>query len=237
MAKAFPGFPAEGISFFAGLARNNRREWFQPRKEIFEEQLKRPMLELVASLNRDIAKFAPDYVTEPQKAVYRIYRDTRFSKDKKPYKTHLAASFDRQPSLGHGEAGYYLAISHKEVAIGGGIYMPDPKALLAIRNHVSEKHQELRRILANRTLRKLCGELQGDQLSRVPKGFQAEDPAADLLRFKQYVLYVVLPPDVAMTPVLEKEILTRFRAMTPFLNFLSAPLAKARPKLDASDLF
>jgi uncharacterized protein (TIGR02453 family) len=236
VATGFPGFPQEGIDFFRKLARNNRREWFQPRKAIFEEQLKQPMHALVAEVNGALAGFAPDYVTDPAKAVYRIYRDTRFSNDKTPYKNHIAASFHRRTAVAHGDAGYYFAVSHKEVAIGGGIYMPEPQTLLAVRNHIAEHHRQLRKILANRALKRLLGDLQGEQLSRVPKGFSSEHPAADLLRYKQFILYIELPPGLATTRALSGEIVKRFRAMLPFMGFLTAPLGKARRKIDARDL-
>ena len=235
MRSAFPGFRGEAIDFFRSLARNNKREWFQPRKQLFEEQIKQPMRTLVESINAALLGFAPEFVTEPEKAIYRIYRDTRFSKDKTPYKTHVAASF-RRLGPGHSDAGYYFAISHREVAIGGGIYMPEPAALLAIRNHIADRHDDLRRILRARQVRDLLGEIQGEQLSRVPKGFASEHPAADLLRFKRFVLYVELPPDLAMRPALYTEIIRRFRAMTPFLLFLTAPLNARRKKVDAREL-
>src|ERR1700739_1604763 len=92
----FPGFPSEAITFLRGLTRNNRREWFQPRKEIFETKVKEPMTRLVESVNAELLKFAPDYINDPKKAIYRIYRDTRFSSDKTPYKTHIAAIFPRR---------------------------------------------------------------------------------------------------------------------------------------------
>jgi uncharacterized protein (TIGR02453 family) len=231
----FPGFPSEAIDFFRGLARNNNREWFQSRKQIFEEQLKQPMRALVEAVNAALMGFAPEFVTEPEKAIYRIYRDTRFSKDKTPYKTHLAASF-RRIGPGHTDAGYYFAISHKEAAIGGGIYMPEPAELLAIRNHIANRHEELRRILRARPVRELLGELHGEQLSRVPKGFAADHPAADLLRFKRFILYVELPPELATTPAFYTEIVKRFRAMAPFLEFLTAPLKAAKKKIDAREL-
>ena len=236
MAAGFPGFPQEGIDFFRKLARNNRREWFQPRKAIFDERVKQPMRALVEEVNRALAGFAPAYVSDPEKAIYRIYRDTRFSHDKTPYKDHIAASFRRNATMGHSDAGYYFAVSHKEVAIGGGIYLPDPATLLALRHHIAARHQELRKILANRTLRRLLGDLQGERLSRVPKGFCAEHPAADLLRYKQLFVYIELPPGLATSRALKAEILTRFRAMAPFMNFLTAPLGRARPKIDARDL-
>src|SRR5262249_16508112 len=119
MKNGFPGFPPEGIEFFARLMRNNRREWFQPRKAIFEEQVKQPMQELVAALNGELKKFAPEYVTDPDKAVYRIYRDTRFSKDKTPYKDHVAASFYRRGTCGHGSGGF-LRPGGAQAAGGGG---------------------------------------------------------------------------------------------------------------------
>jgi uncharacterized protein (TIGR02453 family) len=236
MRSAFPGIPPEGIEFFRGLARHNKRDWFQPRKQIFEEQVKQPVRELVAAVNAAMMDFAPEYTTDPDKAIYRIYRDTRFSKDKTPYKTHLAANF-RWRGGGRTEgAGFYFAISHKEVAIGGGLYMPTPEALLAVRNHIAANYQELKKIAASRTVRRLLGEVQGEQLTRVPKGFAADHPAADWLRFKRFILYTVLEPEIATTPALFREIVERFRAMTPFIAFLNAPLAPARKKIDAREL-
>ena len=116
-------------------------------------------------------RFAPEYVTDPAKAVYRFYRDTRFSKDKTPYKDHIAASF-RHRNLGGegGGAGFYFAVSHKEVAVGGGVYMPAPETLLAIRGHMAEFHREFETLLKARAVKRLLGDLQGEQLSRVPKG-------------------------------------------------------------------
>ena len=228
----FPGFPPEALKFLRGLERNNRREWFQPRKEIFDTKLKTPMMDLVEAINAELPGFAPEHINDPKKAVYRIYRDTRFSQDKTPYKEHIAASFRRRGTVGHSDAGYYLEVSHKEVGIGGGVYMPAPETLLAIRNRIAEGHQEFRRIVGARAVRQLFGELQGERLSRVPKGFCSQHPAADLLRFKQLYLYIELPPDLATTRALYGEIVKRFRAMVPFLGFLTAlrplPLAAAR---------
>ncbi len=226
MRSGFPGFPAEGLAFFAALQRNNRREWFQPRKAIFEEKLKQPMRELVGAVNTAMRRFAPDYATDPDKAIYRIYRDTRFSKDKTPYKDHIAASFSRRGDKAG--AGFYFAVSHKEVAIGGGLYMPEAEALLAIRQHLAERHEEFRKIAGARAVRRLFVEVQGEQLTRVPKGYCSDHPAADLLRFKQYLLYVELPPELATTPAVYTEVVKHFRAMTPFVEFLNARLRGKR---------
>jgi uncharacterized protein (TIGR02453 family) len=223
------------MQFFRSLARNNRREWFQPRKHIYEEQLKAPMAELVTALTAEMLRFAPNYIADPAKAIYRIYRDTRFSKDKTPYKTHIAAIFPRRGMEKHGGAGLYFSVSPKEIEVAGGVYMPGPDALLAIRGHLAEHHTEFSRIVKSRRLRALMGELHGEQLSRVPKGFSCEHPAADLLRYKQWLLYVMLDPALATTGKLLPEIRQRFEAMMPFLEFLNKPLV--RPPSRVTQLF
>jgi len=227
----FPGFPAEGLAFFSALQRNNRREWFQPRKTVYEEKLKEPMRLLVAAVNSAMKRFAPDYVTDPDKAIYRIYRDTRFSKDKTPYKNHMAVSFARRGSKCG--AGFYFSISHKEVGIGGGIYMVEPETLSAIRRHLAEHHDEFRKIAGARAVRRLFTAVQGEQLTRVPKGYCSDHPAADLLRFKQYLLYVELPLDLATTPSLYTEVVKHFKVITPFIEFLNAPLRGTPARMPA----
>ncbi len=233
---SFSGFPKEAAAFFRGLVRNNHRDWFLPRKPVFEEKVKEPMRQLVEAINAEFRRFAPLHVTDPDKAIYRIYRDTRFSKDKKPYKEHLAAYFPRQGMGKDGAAGYYLAVSHKALAVGGGMYMPTPEMLRTLRNHIAERPAEFRRLVESKTLRKLFGEMHGDRLSRVPKGFAADHPAADLLRYKQYLFYVELPPDLITSPELFGEVRKRFRALTPLVDFLNAPLVAARPKTRVEDL-
>jgi uncharacterized protein (TIGR02453 family) len=236
VSTGFQGFPREGIQFLRDIARHNNRDWFLPRKPIFEEQVKRPMRELVEKLNAALQAFAPQYVTDPGKAIYRFYRDTRFSKDKKPYKEQIAASFHGSGVAAHADGGFYCAVSRSAVAVGGGVYMPEPPTLLAIRNRIAERHLEFRKILQAGPVKRLLGDLHGELLSRVPKGFPADHPAADLLRFKRFILYVELPPDLAATSAIYSEIVKRFRAMTPFLIFLEAAQAKRPKKLEARDL-
>ena len=223
MNQGFGGFPPEAMTFFRGLKKNNTREWFQPRKEIYEEKVKAPMLDLVAALMRRMADFAPDHVGDPGKAIYRIYRDTRFSKNKTPYKTHIAAVFPRRGLEKHGGGGYYFSVSPDEIEVGGGVYMPAPENLRAIRGYLAEHHEEFRRITTARGVKRLFGEVYGDRLTRVPKGFAPDHPAADLLRMKQFLLFQTLDAKLATTPKLYRELLTRFEAMTPFLEFLNCP--------------
>jgi uncharacterized protein (TIGR02453 family) len=226
MSDMFPGFPPEGLTFFRGLARNNHREWFQPRKEIFETRLKAPMIELVEALNAEFAKFAPEYIADPKKAVYRIYRDVRFSADKSPYKTHLAAVFPRRGGDRGASPGFFFSISAKEIGVAGGVYEPPPDQLLAIRTWLSANPEPFRK--AARAAEKVTGKLHGETLKRVPKGFSADDPAADLIKMKRWVFWSTLDAKIATTPKLQPELVKRFKAMLPALEELNKPLASRK---------
>ena len=129
MAKTFAGFSKKMPAFFRGLERNNTREWFAPRKELFEAEVRGPMVELVGLVNEDLKKFAIDNaVTDPKRAIYRLYRDTRFSKDKTPYKSHIGATFPRRGLPKHAGAGFY------ELHLRGGrlqSLLPEPALRIA----------------------------------------------------------------------------------------------------------
>jgi uncharacterized protein (TIGR02453 family) len=232
VAAGFPGFPKEMTTFFRSLKRNNRREWFQPRKHVFEQHVKEPMIELVTALNHDFAKFAPEYVSDPKKAIFRIYRDTRFSADKTPYKTHIAASFARRGGERLAAGGFYFSVSHDQIEVAGGIYHPAPETMLVVRNHIAEHHQDLRRLLADRKVRRLLGDLQGDALTRAPKGFDPAHPAINLIKMKDWILDTTLDPSLGTSPRLYKELADRFRAMTPVIEFLNRPLLAKKPAKD-----
>jgi uncharacterized protein (TIGR02453 family) len=226
---AFAGFPEDMVRFFRSLKRNNRREWFQPRKHLFEQHVKTPMLELVSAINADMAKFAPEYVTEPKNAVFRIYRDTRFSADKTPYKSHIAASFSRRGGERLGTGGFYFSVSHDVIEVAAGIWHPDREVTLAVRNHIAETYLELSRILDDKKRHKLVGSLSGDALTRSPKGFDPDHPAAGFIKMKDWILDVRLDAGLATTPVLQSEIVARFRAMAPLIQYLNRPLIARKP--------
>ena len=227
----FPGFSPEAITFLRGLERNNKREWFQPRKSIYEDHVKKPLEELVNAVNAELAEFSPRHVTPVKKAIFRIYRDTRFSKDKKPYKTHVAATFFLH-SLGKAAGPcYYFHFTAKELLIFAGVYMPEREELIAIRNLLAEQHDNFLQLLRDRSLKKIMGELQGEQLSRVPKGFDKDHPAEDLIRRKQWFLENTLDGSAVTSSRMLPEIVSRFRAAAPMVEFLSQPFVKqSKPK-------
>jgi uncharacterized protein (TIGR02453 family) len=229
MTSRFPGFSPQALTFLRNLKRNNRREWFEPRKTEYEKLIKLPMLELIGCLNQEFARFAPNYVTPPQKATYRIYRDTRFSKDKSPYKTHISAIFPHNRASKKEGAVFYFHFTEKELLVFGGVYMPEPDELLAYRNLLQERYGELREILQDAKLRRMLGGLQGEQLSRMPKGFPLDHPAESLLRGKQWYLENTLDVRTVTSPKLLRELAKHFEVMAPMVEFLNQALTR-KPK-------
>ena len=227
----FPGFSREAITFLRGLERNNKREWFQPRKHIYEEQIRTPLEVLVNAINSELAEFSPRYVTPVKKAVFRIYRDTRFSKDKRPYKTHIAATFYLQSLCKAAGPCFYFHFTPKELLIFAGVYMPERDELLKIRNLLAERHEEFRTVVRGRALRNAFGELQGEKLSRISKGFDKDHPAEDLIRGKQWFFEHTIDGSVINTPRMFPEIVSHFRAAAPFIEFLAQPFVQqTRPR-------
>jgi uncharacterized protein (TIGR02453 family) len=230
MPASFAGFPPEALKFFRQLERNNRREWFEQRKQTFLETVRAPMEELVAAIDAALAAFAPEAVTLPERAIYRIYRDTRFTSDKTPYKTHIAASFFRADLGRHVAGGYYFEVSHRHVGIAGGVYMPTPENLRLIRLHILEHHERFDSIAREKKLLAAMGPLTGDRLSRPPKGFPPDHPAIEWIKFRHWYFWKELPAELATTRRLLPEIVLRFRLMKPVIDFFNEPLLAARKK-------
>jgi len=215
-------FSAEGMKFLRGLARNNDREWFDPRKAIYERAVKAPMLAVIGEVNDALAEFAPEHMREPRKTMMRIYRDTRFAADKRPYKTHVAAWWIRRGFEKTSGAGFYLHVSAKEVVVAAGLYMPTPDQLLAVRRHMEANHAKFRALLANKKLKAAMGELEAPTRKRAPRGFAQDSPALDLLLQTRWGVAATLPPELALEPGLVKEIVRRFRLASPVVDFLNA---------------
>jgi uncharacterized protein (TIGR02453 family) len=226
ITKSFPGFSPDALAFLRALKRNNRREWFQPRKEKYEALIKAPMLELIECLNHEFARFAPQYITPPRKSVYRIYRDTRFSKDKTPYKTRISAIFPRHTAVKREGAVFYFHFTEKELLVFGGVYSPEREELLAYRGLLAEHYQEFRQILADKDLKRFTNGLEGEQLSRTPKGFPVDHPAESLLRHRQWYLESTLDVKVIHSSRLVSEMARRFAVMAPMVEFLNRPSAR-----------
>src|SRR5262249_5377 len=222
--KAFSAFPDQGLQFLHSLKRNNNREWFQSHKSIYEQYVKQPMTELIAALAQEFQKFAPEMLASPKVSAYRIHRDTRFSKDKSPYKTHVAAVFPHSGLGKHEGAGFYLHIAPKELFIGGGLYMPIPEDLNAVRRTIPANTPKFLKVIQDKRFQELFGEVTGDQLSRVPRGFSSDHPAADFLRHKNFLAARTFPPEAATNAQFYRTVVETFKGMVPFVRFLNEPI-------------
>jgi uncharacterized protein (TIGR02453 family) len=219
-----PRFSPKAIAFLRSLKRNNRRDWFQPRKEQYETLLRQPMLHLIEQLAIDLKPLAPELLADP-KSLFRIYRDTRFSEDKSPYKTHVAAVFPHRHLAKLGGGVLYLHVAPDEVWAGGGSYRPETAVLQAEREHIAANFRRFRAIVESPGFRRVLGTLDGgDQLQRVPRGFPPDHQAAKYLKYRMFIGGREFPAAFATSPKFYAGVLDVFRHVTPLLKFLNEPL-------------
>ena len=224
MGQRISSLPRRSLAFLRALKRNNRREWFQPRKEQFDADVREPMLAIVERLADDLRSIAPEIVVDPKTAMYRIYRDTRFSENKTPYKTHVAAVFPWRGLAKHEGAGLYFHVSPDEVWMGGGMYSPQTAQLHAVREHIAGNVRRLRTIVESPGFRRHVGKLEGERLQRVPHGFPKDHAAAEYLKYRQFLAGRELPPAFACNPTFYSTLVTVFRQVAPLARFLNEPL-------------
>lgn len=224
MSSPAPHFSADALAFLRALKRHNTREWFTRNKARFDASVRTPMIDVIEQLGRDFVTLAPELVATQKASLYRIYRDTRFSHDKTPYKTHVAAVFPHHALPKHEGAALYLEVSTERVLIGGGLYAPQPPQLFQLREHIAAHHRQLTSIVGSPGFRRVVGELGGESLTRVPRGFPADHPAADFLRRKQFLAGRTEPAHLATTSAFYKTVLKTFVEIVPLIRFLNAGL-------------
>jgi uncharacterized protein (TIGR02453 family) len=231
----FTGFKPEAIQFLADLAANNDRAWFQPRKAEYERLLKEPMEDLCVALEAEFRARDIPLHADATRSPFRIYRDTRFSKDKSPYKTHVAASFawagdgvDAATGRSHTEnvhaSGGYFHLQPGEIYVGGGVWHPEPSWLAAFRERVANRTDEFRAIVEEPAFARTFGAISddGESLKRVPAGYPADHPAADLLRKKNVTFGRRLSDDEALSPRLPEVLAEAFAIGTQLMRYLAA---------------
>ncbi|MGA9116200.1 MAG: DUF2461 domain-containing protein [Bacteroidota bacterium] len=189
----FRGFSREGISFLRRLKANNNRAWFAEHRSEYEELVRFPMQCLIASLGARMRDIAPEFEFHPRASIFRIHRDIRFSRDKSPYKTNIAASFGMRGVGGAPEGpGLYVGIEPGNIFMGGGLYMPAPAQLKAIRARLAARPEEYLGVVESRRFRTAFGEILGDRLAKAPLGYAADHPMIRHLRLKQFYAGVEL---------------------------------------------
>jgi uncharacterized protein (TIGR02453 family) len=217
-------FSADTLKFLRALKRNNRRDWFLKHRAEYDAHVRAPMVAAIERLAVDLRAFAPDLTADPKRSMYRIYRDVRFSPNKAPYKTHVAAVFPCRALPRHEGAGLYFHVSPDEVWIGGGMYAPQPPQLHAVREHIAANLRRFRSIVEAPSFRRTVGALEGERLQRVPLGFRKDDPAAEYLKFRQFLAGRQLEPDAAASAGFYRTVVNTFRQIAPLIHFLNEPL-------------
>jgi uncharacterized protein (TIGR02453 family) len=220
----------EGLKFLKSLDKNNDREWFNQRKAVYEAELKEPMLAIIRKVTDAMMEFAPDHVRPAEKSLFRIYRDTRFSNNKLPYKTHVAAWWSHTGMDKTSGAGYYFQVSPKGVVVAAGAYMPEKEQLAAIRHWMLDNHGKFRKLLNRPAVKKTFTEFEGEALTRPPKGFPPEHPAIDLIKCKQWGLSTTLSVETALETNFSQTLTRHFRLLKPIVDALNEPIAASIPK-------
>jgi uncharacterized protein (TIGR02453 family) len=222
MPKLVPHIPPAAFSFLKALKKNNDRAWFEANKDSYLENL--ATLEtfadgLLTSLNKH------DLIETPsgKKSLYRIYRDVRFSKDKSPYKNYWGGHFRRSGHQRRG--GYYYHFEPGNSRITGAFWGPSTPDLKLIRDDIAFDDAPLRKILDQKKFKESFGALQGEQLKRVPNGYDPNHPAADLLRHKQFLVIRRFTDKEVLSPSFLSLAAAAFRQMRPFLDHMSEVLS------------
>jgi uncharacterized protein (TIGR02453 family) len=223
MLPPFAGFPVEGIQFLRRLKRNNNRHWFADHKSEYEELVKFPMLTFIASLKPYMEKLAPEIDINPRKNIFRIYRDTRFSRDKTPYKTNVAAVFHLR---GHWQesAGFYIHVEPGNVYVGGGVYMPDNRQLKKIRQAIADRSGEFLSIVCDDEFVRLFRLLEGEKLSRIPHGFPKDHLMSEWLKYKSYYAGVEWKEETCRKSIFIEKVLSIYEEILPLVRFLNSAL-------------
>jgi len=225
-------FTPRSLTFLRGLARNNRREWFEAHRGEYEAALLAPLREFVEEMDVRLARLAPEIVGDPKRSVFRIYRDVRFSKDKSPYKVHAACWFfhrDASHRVGQeshgGGAGFYFHFQPGRSMDGGGIWMPPREALGKLRDAIAEKPAAFARtVTAPAAVRRFGGLDEDAVLTRVPRGYAPDHAAAQWLRFKSFTLGRALTDAQVTGPRLADLVAEDFALMLPLVRWINGAL-------------
>jgi len=211
------------IQFLNELSENNNREWFQNNKKRYDESREK-VLFLTEVVINEIRKFDPDVpFLEPKDCLFRIFRDVRFSNDKRPYKTNFG-SFIAKGGRKSMHAGYYFHIEPSGSFVGGGIYMPAAEPLKAIREYIAENGEEFLSIIDNRNFKKVYPEMMEDKLKTAPKGYAPDHEFINLLRYKSFAFSSQLDKSQILADNYIEQLVYSFKILQPVNRFLNDAL-------------
>lgn len=232
MSTQFPGFPPAGIQFLVELGDNNNKEWFTANKPRFERDLLKPAIEFIAAVGDGLRSISPEIRVDPRTngsgSLMRIYRDTRFSNDKTPYKTSIAGMWWDGPGKKTQSSAFGFHLDHRGMDLMAGMFHFDKDQLKSYRDAVVDPQAgaELRKIV-DQISASSAYKLVGERYKRVPSGYDPEHPNADLLLYNALYAHPVQSVPIAQvsSPKIVDICLTHFRQMAPVQRWLTGLFA------------
>jgi uncharacterized protein (TIGR02453 family) len=240
VSATFAGFTPKAFTFLRGLARHNEKEWFEAHRPQYEGDLRKPMIALVDEMDARFGAFMPEMVGDRRRSVFRIHRDVRFSKDKRPYKTNAACWFfhrdvararqgeragETAGATVHGGAGFYFQLAPGDCWVGGGLWMPPRPALILLRDAIAEDPASFRAVVEAPEFRERFGALDAEAvLKRLPRGYDASNPAAEWLRYQSFTAGRRLDDAETLGARLPDLLESDYRALLPFVRWLNRAL-------------
>ena len=224
MGDGFKGFPADAFCFFEELSRNNNREWFAANKDRYKQSVVEPMCRFIEAMDTRLARVSDCFVADPRPhggSMFRIYRDVRFSADKRPYKEHAACHFRHMAGKDAHAPGFYVHIEPGNVFFGGGMWHPPGPVLRNVREAIDYDQSEWRKILRAPAFKKRFGSLAGESLKRPPQGFDASHPLIEDLKRKDFFAVQHVEPELALEARFADEVARAFAALKPLMRFLT----------------
>ncbi len=218
----YAGFKPETLEFLRELKKNNNRDWFKENKSRYEEQVLDVALHFIQSMQDPLREITPHFTAIPKRmggSLMRVYRDTRFSKNKLPYKTNIGIQFRHEQAKNVHSPGYYVHIEPDEVFLGAGMWMPESESLHGIRQRIADKPAEWQRAKGDKAFVRHF-KLGGSSLTRPPRGFDKEHPMIEDIKRKSFIAVKNMNLGDVLDPRFQRKVETAFKAATPYMEFL-----------------
>lgn len=208
------------LNFFEELSKNNTKAWFDENRKTYEREVKKPFADFVQEMINRIQEIEPEVQIKPSEAIMRINKDIRFSKDKTPYNTHVAANISVFGKKNKSYPGFYFQLSPEGIMIFGGAYMVDTPTLQAIRNHISNNLEDFSKVYKDPTFLEKYDKIEGDQNKRIPKEFQSVVEKEPLIANKQFYYSASLSPELITSEELPDKLMEYYLAGKKVNDFL-----------------
>jgi uncharacterized protein (TIGR02453 family) len=217
-------FSNEFLNFFKELKKNNNRDWFNAHKQSYIEFVKEPFERYIADVIQMVHQYDSSVQISPKDAIFRIYRDVRFSKDKSPYKTQVSAVVSPKGRKFKEDIGIYIELSNDKCRIYSGVYMPDKEMLYRIREYICDYSEKFLELISDKKFQKLFGEIRGEKNKIIPKEFKQTAQQIPLLYNKQFYFFTELSPDIITSGKLLSKTEETYLTAKPLIDFLSVPV-------------